>query len=73
MRSTVRIDSMKVRHRMLDLRMNNKRLHELTGISLGRISNILNDQPTSVLYVLKIAEAIGFETKEILLIDGKKL
>ena len=53
--------------------MTNKRLHEITGISASRISNILNDQPTSVLYVWKIAEALGFECKDILLIDGGKL
>lgn len=72
-KSVVRIDAMKVRHRMLDMRMTNKRLHEITGISISRISNILNDQPTSVLYVWKIAEALGFECNDILLIDGGKL
>ena len=72
-KSVVRIDAMKVRHRMLDMRMTNKRLHEITGISISRISNILNDQPTSVLYVWKIAEALGFECTDILLIDGGKL
>ena len=72
-KSVVRIDSMKVRHRMLDMRMTNKRLHEITGISISRISNVLNDQPTSVLYVWKIAEALGFECNDILLIDGGKL
>ena len=72
-KSVVKIDSMKVRHRMLDMRMTNKRLHELTGISAGRISNILNDRPTTVLYVWKIAEALGFECTDILLIDGKKI
>lgn len=72
-KSVVRIDAMKVRHRMLDMRMTNKKLHELTGISINRISNILNYQPTTVLSVWKIAEALGFECKDILIIEGKKL
>lgn len=51
---------------MIDADMNNKRLSEVSGVSLPRISNIRNGHGTTYETISKLADALGVPVADLI-------
>lgn len=61
----MKLDRKKILHRMIDLEINNIELSKRSGVSIARISNVINHRNTTYETACKIAKVLSFEFEDI--------
>ena len=68
----MRLKDKELRHRLIDLGIDQTALAERTGISRGAINNVFCGRACSATTGQKIAEAIGVPLEELIENEGRK-